>query len=228
MVFTVLIIVWRRPGMSPQTFYDHYENVHMPLIGELAGDTILISHNRLYVTRESPELKERTVQPFEWRTLENVIASENERQRAAKEVPGGELQAWWVVFACFLFSGSLLSYGMSWGGVLVELREHFPDEGLTKLNLISGVNNAFTNGIGFFSGRFADCYGHKLLVTVNVLLCVSSMVGAAFCQNRLDLLFDFQGGFLGLDIGLCYPSIVNLPSHDFLRRLVPTLWLPHD
>ncbi|GAA5869783.1 hypothetical protein JCM8547_005841 [Rhodosporidiobolus lusitaniae] len=65
MVFTVLITVWRKPGMSPEAFYDHYENVHMPLIRELAGDKIPISHNRLYVTREGPELKERMVQPSE-------------------------------------------------------------------------------------------------------------------------------------------------------------------
>ncbi|GAA5869752.1 hypothetical protein JCM8547_005834 [Rhodosporidiobolus lusitaniae] len=147
--------------------------------------------------------------------LEACTAAEKE---AIEEYPEGGLQAWLVVFACFLFSGSLLSYGMSWGGVLVELREHFPDEGLAMLNLISGVNNAFTNGIGFFSGRLADRHGHKRVVTVGVVLCVLSMVGAAFCENRLDLLFVFQGGFLGLGIGLCFPSIMSLPSHYFLRR----------
>jgi len=65
MTFTVLITVWRKPGMSMEAFYDHYENVHMPLIRELAGDTIPISHNRLYVERTGPELKERMVQPSE-------------------------------------------------------------------------------------------------------------------------------------------------------------------
>ncbi|BGP01401.1 hypothetical protein RTG_01170 [Rhodotorula toruloides ATCC 204091] len=65
MVFVVLITVWRKPGMSPEAFYDHYENVHMPLIRRLAGDKIPISHNRLYVTREGPDLKERMVQEAE-------------------------------------------------------------------------------------------------------------------------------------------------------------------
>lgn len=65
MTFTVLITVWRKPGMSMEAFYDHYENVHMPLIRELAGDKIPISHNRLYVERTGPGLKERMVQPSE-------------------------------------------------------------------------------------------------------------------------------------------------------------------
>lgn len=65
MVTVVLITVWRKPGMSPEAFYDHYENVHMPLIRKLGGKTIPISHNRLYVTREGPDLKEKMVQPSE-------------------------------------------------------------------------------------------------------------------------------------------------------------------
>ncbi|GAA5893569.1 hypothetical protein JCM6882_007852 [Rhodosporidiobolus microsporus] len=65
MVFVVLITVWRKPGMTPEQFYDHYENVHMPLIRDLAGDKIPISHNRLYVQRQGLDYVERMVQPSE-------------------------------------------------------------------------------------------------------------------------------------------------------------------
>ncbi|MCO5598542.1 hypothetical protein L7F22_052639 [Adiantum nelumboides] len=51
--------------MTMKEFYDHYENVHMPLIRDLAGDKIPISHNRLYVERNGPNLEERMVQPSE-------------------------------------------------------------------------------------------------------------------------------------------------------------------
>ncbi|GAA6043171.1 hypothetical protein JCM8097_008706 [Rhodosporidiobolus ruineniae] len=61
MVYTVLITVWRKPGMSMEAFHEHYENVHMPLIRELAGDQIPISHNRLYVSRDE-NFKEIMVQ----------------------------------------------------------------------------------------------------------------------------------------------------------------------
>lgn len=67
MPFVVLITVWRKPGMDPQAFYEHYENVHMPLIRDLAGDVIPISHNRLYVARPGtgPDYPERMVQEAE-------------------------------------------------------------------------------------------------------------------------------------------------------------------
>ncbi|KAI5476098.1 ethyl tert-butyl ether degradation EthD family protein [Pseudohyphozyma bogoriensis] len=65
MVYVVLITVFRKHGMSPEDFHTHYEQVHMPLIRELAGDLIPISHNRLYVQRSGPELKEVMVQPAE-------------------------------------------------------------------------------------------------------------------------------------------------------------------
>ncbi|KAM0752617.1 hypothetical protein T439DRAFT_346492 [Meredithblackwellia eburnea MCA 4105] len=63
MVYTVLITVWRKPGMSSEAFHEHYENSHMPLIREIAGDIIPLAHTRLYVSREGPDMKEVMVQP---------------------------------------------------------------------------------------------------------------------------------------------------------------------
>ncbi|MCO5556419.1 hypothetical protein L7F22_009968 [Adiantum nelumboides] len=51
--------------MSMEAFYDHYENVHMPLIRELAGDKIPHQPQPPLRRAHWPELKERMVQPSE-------------------------------------------------------------------------------------------------------------------------------------------------------------------
>jgi len=48
---TLLLFAYRKPGTTPEHFYEYYENVHIKLIKELAGDTFPLSHTRRYVHR---------------------------------------------------------------------------------------------------------------------------------------------------------------------------------
>ncbi|KAL1629224.1 hypothetical protein SLS56_005447 [Neofusicoccum ribis] len=56
MPYTVLIFAYRKPGLTPEEFKNHYENVHVPLIKSIAGDKFPLSHPRSYINRtESKE-----------------------------------------------------------------------------------------------------------------------------------------------------------------------------
>jgi hypothetical protein len=50
MALRVLIIAYRKPGLTPDEFRTRYE-AHAMLIKRLAGDTFPISHRRTYITR---------------------------------------------------------------------------------------------------------------------------------------------------------------------------------
>ncbi|KAI1812335.1 EthD domain-containing protein [Poronia punctata] len=47
----LLLFAYRKPGTTPEHFYSYYENVHIKLIKELAGDTFPLTHTRRYIHR---------------------------------------------------------------------------------------------------------------------------------------------------------------------------------
>lgn len=49
--FQLLMIGRRRQDITPEQYRDHYENVHIPLMKNLTGDTFPVSHVRHYVKR---------------------------------------------------------------------------------------------------------------------------------------------------------------------------------
>ncbi|KAI0835770.1 hypothetical protein F5Y06DRAFT_275337 [Hypoxylon sp. FL0890] len=53
MTIRVLMLVYRRPDLTPEQFRKHYEEIHMPLTREIAGDTFPISHIRRYIPRSA-------------------------------------------------------------------------------------------------------------------------------------------------------------------------------
>ncbi|KAI1390638.1 uncharacterized protein F4822DRAFT_156581 [Hypoxylon trugodes] len=56
MVVRVLMLIHRKSGLTPQQFQKHYEEIHMPLTKEVAGETFPISHIRRYIPRSvSPQ-----------------------------------------------------------------------------------------------------------------------------------------------------------------------------
>lgn len=54
MPYSVVLYATRKTGMTPAAFRKHYEEVHMPLIQELAGHLFPISHTRHYIDRFTP------------------------------------------------------------------------------------------------------------------------------------------------------------------------------
>lgn len=51
MVYTVLMLVYRSPELTPLQFRDHYENKHIPLMKSLTGQYFPLSHARHYIER---------------------------------------------------------------------------------------------------------------------------------------------------------------------------------
>lgn len=51
-LFTIVVFLTRKPGLSPAEFKDHYENKHVPLLHSLGGPTFPLSHTRHYLARD--------------------------------------------------------------------------------------------------------------------------------------------------------------------------------
>lgn len=58
MPFSILIVAYRKPGTSPASFKAHYEDVHMPLVKSIAGDTFPNKHIRRYIHRPNDPVSE--------------------------------------------------------------------------------------------------------------------------------------------------------------------------
>ncbi|KAL2013594.1 hypothetical protein VTN00DRAFT_1119 [Thermoascus crustaceus] len=56
MPYTVVVFAWRKPGLTPAQFKDHYEHSHIPLLLELAGPNFPTSHTRFYLPRRAEDL----------------------------------------------------------------------------------------------------------------------------------------------------------------------------
>ena len=52
--FQLLMFGRRKQDLSPQQYRDHYENVHIPFMKNLTGDTFPLTHVRHYVKRDGP------------------------------------------------------------------------------------------------------------------------------------------------------------------------------
>ncbi|KAK3203457.1 hypothetical protein GRF29_112g1387064 [Pseudopithomyces chartarum] len=51
MVYSVILHVPRKPGLSPEEFKHHWEKIHVPLLKQLVGHDFPLSHTRHYIER---------------------------------------------------------------------------------------------------------------------------------------------------------------------------------
>lgn len=56
-MFIIAAFETRKEGFTPDQFADYYDNIHVPLLKSLVGDTFPSSHSRYYIKRisEAPE-----------------------------------------------------------------------------------------------------------------------------------------------------------------------------
>ncbi|KAL4778354.1 EthD domain-containing protein [Aspergillus varians] len=54
MTVTALLLITRKPTITPEEFKTHYETVHLPLIQRLAENDWPLSHKRTYIARPAP------------------------------------------------------------------------------------------------------------------------------------------------------------------------------
>ncbi|CAI6340332.1 unnamed protein product [Periconia digitata] len=55
MVYSILLLVTRKPGMSWPDFKHHWETQHVPLIKRFVGDDFPLSHTRHYFERNNDD-----------------------------------------------------------------------------------------------------------------------------------------------------------------------------
>lgn len=51
MTYRILLFIYRKPGMTPGEFKQHYENVHVPLMQKISGPYFPLTHTRRYIQR---------------------------------------------------------------------------------------------------------------------------------------------------------------------------------
>jgi EthD domain len=51
MPYTILLLAYRKPGVSPTEFKSHYESSHVPILQSIAGSLFPTSHTRRYIHR---------------------------------------------------------------------------------------------------------------------------------------------------------------------------------
>jgi hypothetical protein len=52
--FQLLMFGRRRQDLTPEQYRDHYENIHIPLMRNLTGETFPLTHTRHYIKRDGP------------------------------------------------------------------------------------------------------------------------------------------------------------------------------
>lgn len=52
MSYSIIALLWRKPGLTPDDFHRYYETRHMPLLLSLTGSTFPLSHTRFYLPRQ--------------------------------------------------------------------------------------------------------------------------------------------------------------------------------
>lgn len=52
--FQIIMFGARKPGLTPEQYRYTYENVHIPFMLNLTGDTFPLTHERHYVKRDGP------------------------------------------------------------------------------------------------------------------------------------------------------------------------------
>ena len=69
--FQIMMFGARKEGLTPEEFRDYYENVHIPFMLNLTGETFPLTHERHYVKRGGPpkfsaQLLEGTQEDFNY------------------------------------------------------------------------------------------------------------------------------------------------------------------
>lgn len=62
MPYSVLMLIYRKPGTTPEQFKEHYENKHVPYMKEIGGKNFPLSHTRRYLQRTKTVDASTTVQ----------------------------------------------------------------------------------------------------------------------------------------------------------------------
>lgn len=57
MTYTIVDLIRRKQDITPEQFRNYYNNVHVPLLKLLMGDTFPLTHTRHYVSRILSESK---------------------------------------------------------------------------------------------------------------------------------------------------------------------------
>ncbi|KIY68467.1 MFS general substrate transporter [Cylindrobasidium torrendii FP15055 ss-10] len=146
--------------------------------------------------------------------LENTPILENSEWT----YPDGGARAWVVVFGCFLYSATYMSWNWTWG--IVQDHYHtvmFPDTSLGILSLVGCTSNFLQHATSYATGGLGDRVGYMPVIATSSVLSFVAYLVSAFSTKLWHIVLT-QGVFLGLAQGLAMPLFMSLPSQWFLRH----------
>ncbi|EPE29943.1 Dimeric alpha+beta barrel [Glarea lozoyensis ATCC 20868] len=120
MVYTVTVFLWRKPGISPSQFRNHYETVHIPLLRTKVGSSFPLTHSRHYLTRtpnslgssdnsndnHKPTILGGKPEDFDWDVYSEMVFQDYEHfgvfAQKMGEISDGKDEEWKVDCEAFL------------------------------------------------------------------------------------------------------------------------------
>ncbi|KAI8610877.1 major facilitator superfamily domain-containing protein [Chytriomyces sp. MP71] len=143
----------------------------------------------------------------------HILASPLEQDN---EYPDGGFDAWMAVFASFIFH--FLAVGINYAfGVYANYYSRMGLASMSVLSFIGATAVFFMVGLGIVSGRLAEKFGFRSMMTAGTTLLCSGLFVASFCTQVWELILT-QGVLFGVGMSVAYFPAVSLPSQWFEKR----------
>ncbi|KAI8805031.1 major facilitator superfamily domain-containing protein [Cladochytrium replicatum] len=190
---------------------------------EGSGETLLPDTGK--IDTESSEIQANVVDGSEqshdaMKHIEEATALEvDEQGESDLEPPPDGGYGWVVVFASFVTHFVILGIQYSWGVYQSHLltTSTFPTASQTLLSLVGTLSAGTLFLLGLLSGRLAERFGFRTMLSIGSTLLVISLVLASFATEVWHLLLT-QGFLFGVGSSFAYFPAVSLPSQWFLKR----------
>ncbi|KAI8805032.1 major facilitator superfamily domain-containing protein [Cladochytrium replicatum] len=143
----------------------------------------------------------------------------DEEGESVLEPPPDGGYGWVVVFASFVIYFVTLGIQYSWGIYQSHLlaTATFPSASQTLLSLVGTLSSGTLFLLGLISGRLAERFEFRIMISIGSILLVISLVLASFATEVWHLLLT-QGLLFGVGSSLVYYPALSLPSQWFLKR----------
>ncbi|KAF5337677.1 hypothetical protein D9758_013004 [Tetrapyrgos nigripes] len=152
--------------------------------------------------------------------LEHPRLSNLDSSAEAIECPDGGLEAWLVIFGCFLANfatwGVINSYGVFHDYYATVL---LPNSSSSTISLIGALQLFFLYGFSPIVGRIFDLYGSRILLPLGSVITVISLMLVSLCQvNQTYQFFLADGLLFGIGVTLIFTPAITVAGHWFDKK----------
>ncbi|KAI8805391.1 major facilitator superfamily domain-containing protein [Cladochytrium replicatum] len=143
----------------------------------------------------------------------------NNEEHARLEPPPDGGYGWVVVFSSFVTHVIVLGIQYSWGVYQSHFLLQNTFNGISQpvLSFVGTLATGTLYLFGMISGRLAERFGFRTMLSIGSLLIVGSLVLASFATELWHLLLT-QGFMFGLGSSFAFFPAVSLPSQWFEKR----------